>query len=528
MNEHTLRVLEYHKVTSLVSEYAVSAAGKDAVLSLLPAVDRIDVTTHLQETEEFMRILQSGENPPLDGIFDIAAAVSKLKIPGSILSPADLLHAASTLAAGRRMKFFFQQFEGKEAAKLTRAPLLCAKATLIRPLKHVEDAIISAIDEKFEIKDSASRSLRKIRQQIVKTRDDILNRMSGILQNSGYQKVIQQPIITMRNDRYVLPLKSNFQHAIKGVVHGQSGSRSTFFVEPLEVLEQNNHLAELQMEERDEIECILRELTCLLAREAVAITKTTSALAEIDAVYARARFGIEFNGITPSMVNEGGIVLYAAKHPLLIEKYKKSGVDGAVTPNNVDLDAHHRALILSGPNAGGKTVILKTVGLLSLMAQSGLPVTAKEGSQLPCFKSVFADIGDEQSLEHDLSTFSSHMRQIAEILQCAEKDSLVLLDELGSGTEPAEGAALGTAVLHRLIERGAVTLATTHHNALKLFGSQTNGALNASMEFDIQTLRPTYKLTTGRPGRSYGLDMATRLGVPEEVIRKARAYLGTG
>lgn len=527
MNEHTLRVLEYHKVTGIVAEYAASEAGKTAVLSLLPAVDRETVTTRLQETKEFTRILQSGEAPPLDGIFDIRSVVNKLKVSGSILSPEELLHTALTLGAGRRVKQFFQLFAGKGDLVRPAALLLCAKAALIKPLKHVEHAVISAIDEKAEVKDSASPSLRKVRKQIERTREDILGRMSGILQNSGFQKVIQEPVITIRDDRYVLPLKPNFRQYLKGVVHGQSGSRSTLFVEPLEVLEQNNHLAELRMDERDEIERILRELSHLLAQEALAIATTISALAEIDAIHARARYGIEFNAVVPGMVIEGGIRLRTAMHPLLVEKYKNAGVDKRVTPNEIIFNAHDKALILSGPNAGGKTVILKTVGLLSLMAQSGLPVTAGEGSELPCFRSVFADIGDEQSLEHDLSTFSSHVSQIAEILRFAENGSLVLLDELGSGTDPAEGAALGAAVLDGLIERGAVTLVTTHHNALKLFGSQTNGAINAAMEFDLQTLKPTYRLITGRPGRSYGLDMATRLGVSEEVIQKARTRLGT-
>ncbi|HUL01125.1 MAG TPA: endonuclease MutS2 [Nitrospirota bacterium] len=526
MNKHTLRVLEYDKVISIVAKYAASEVGKITVRSLLPANDIEHVKTRLQETEEFTLILQSGESPPLDGIFDITSVVHKLKVAGTILSPGELLNTALTLGAGRRIKHFFQHFEGK-GTLVRSAILLCAKAASIRPLKHLENAVIFAIDEKAEVKDSASQNLRKIRKQITRTREDILSRMSGILQNSGFQKVIQEPVITIRDDRYVLPLKPNFRQSLKGVVHGQSGSRSTLFVEPLEVLEQNNHLAELRMDERDEIERILRELTSLLAQEVSAIAATITTLAEIDAICARARFGIEFNGIVPTISVAGGIRLRTAVHPLLVEKHKGTGLEKSVTPNDIILNEHDRALILSGPNAGGKTVILKTVGLLILMAQSGLPVTAEEGSELPCFKSIFADIGDEQSLEHDLSTFSSHVSNIAEILRLAEKGSLVLLDELGSGTDPAEGAALGSAVLDGLIERGGVTLATTHHNALKLFGSQTNGAINAAMEFDLQTLKPTYRLITGRPGRSYGLDMATRHGVPDGVIQKARTRLST-
>lgn len=461
----------------------------------------------------------------LDGILDIRPAMQKLGAAGCMLSPSELLNTAQTLGAGRRVKQFFQRFEGKGTFPGPASPLLCAKAAVIQPLKHIENTITAAIDERAEVKDSASPELRKIRKQITRTRDDILERMSGILQDSGFQKVIQEPVITIRDDRYVLPLKPNFRQSLKGVVHGQSGSRSTLFVEPLDVLEQNNRLAELRMGERDEVERILREITSLLVREAGAIATTIDALAEIDAIYARARFGIEFHGTVPAISTDGTIRLRAARHPLLVGKHKNAVSGEGVTPNDIVLDVHERALILSGPNAGGKTVVLKTIGLLGLMAQSGLPVTAAEGSELPCFSSIFADIGDEQSLEQDLSTFSSHVSQIAEILRLAKKGSLVLLDELGSGTDPGEGAALGAAVLEGLIERGAVTLITTHHTALKLFGSQTDGARNAAMEFDLQTLKPTYRLAPGRPGRSYGLDMAARLGVPDEVVRKARARL---
>jgi DNA mismatch repair protein MutS2 len=525
MNDHTLRVLEYDKVAVVVSGFAASEAGKYAVLTLLPAVDAGIVESRLQETSEFIHLLRSNEIPPLDGILNVRVAVQKLGVTGSMLSPLELLNMATTLGAGRRIKKFFQRFEGKGMGARPQAPRLCAQAAKIQPLKQIEDAVFSAIDDKAEVKDSASPALRKVRKQIVRTREDILGRMSGILQESGFQKVIQEPVITVRDDRYVLPLKPNFRQSLNGVVHGQSGSRSTLFVEPLEILEQNNRLAELRMEEREEIERILRELTSLMTRVADAIEDTIEALTGIDAINARARFGIEYEGTVPILSADRTIRLRASRHPLLAVKFKNAVGNKSVMTNDIELNGRDRALILSGPNAGGKTVILKTVGLLSLMAQSGIPVTAGEGSELPCFSSVFADIGDEQSLEQDLSTFSSHVKQIANIIRQADRDSLVLLDELGSGTDPNEGAGLGAAVLEGLIERGCITLVTTHHNALKLFGSETSGAVNAAMEFDPQTLKPTYRLIPGRPGRSYGLDMATRLGVPDEVITRARARI---
>ncbi len=526
MNGHSLSVLEYDKIKDIVIRFAASEPGRATVAGLVPAAERAVVESLLSETRECMQILDGGESLPLDGIKDIGLQIEKLQVAGSMLSPAELLDVASTLGAGRRLKNFFQKFENRGTATGLIAPLLCTKAKAIRPLKHIEDAVAGAIDENAEVRDSASPALRKVRKQIVKTREDILDRMSRILQNSAFQKVVQDPVITLRDDRYVLPLKPNFRQSLKGVVHGQSGSRATLFVEPLDVLDQNNRLAELRMEEREEVERILRELTALASIEAVAIGDTLRTLAGIDAVYARARFGIEYRGTVPEISPEGQIHLRTARHPLLLRKRKIASAGPDVTPNDIDLGRNERVLIVSGPNAGGKTVLLKTVGLLCLMAQSGMPVTAAEGCSLPVFTSIFADIGDEQSLEQSLSTFSSHMSQIAGILRQASNESLVLLDELGAGTEPAEGAALGAAVLESLIERGCVTIVTTHHNTLKLFGSQTVGAKNASMEFDPQTLKPTYRFIPGRPGRSYGLDMATRLGVPDATIKKARVRLG--
>jgi DNA mismatch repair protein MutS2 len=525
MNEHTLRVLEFDKVVNIVAGYAASEAGRAAVSRMLPVADRETVQACLSETGEFTQILRRGENPPFDGVLDVGQTIEKLSVAGSMLTPSELLHTATTLAAARRIKRFFQQFEGTGIDTKGAAPRLCSKAAAIRPLKQIEDAVFSAIDDRAEVKDSASPELRKVRRQLARTRDDILSHLSGILQESGYQKVIQEPVITIRDDRYVLPLKPHFRQSIRGVVHGQSGSRATLFVEPLDVLEQNNRLAELRMEEREEVERILRDLTGLLAQEAAAIRDTINALTALDVVGARARFGVDLGGTVPLLSSELSVRLHQARHPLLVWKQKTAG-GRDVAPNDIELDASDRALILSGPNAGGKTVILKTVGLLSLMALTGLPVTAADGCELPCFGSVFADIGDEQSLEQDLSTFSSHAGHIAEILREADRDSLVLLDELGAGTDPAEGAGLGAAVLESLIERGCMTLATTHHNMLKLFGAEASGAKNAAMEFDPHTLKPTFRLIPGRPGRSYGLDMAARIGVPPEVIQSARARIG--
>ena len=523
MNLHAFRVLEYDKVRDIVAGYAASEPGRAEVLELLPAAEFSEVSERLGETREFLQILGSGDHPPLDGIRDIYAEVGKLAVPGMMLQPAELLNIAVTLGAARRLKTFFQRFEGTGKTGMT-APLLCARAARITQLKHHEDAVHAAVDATNEVKDSASPALRRVRKLIARTRDEIMDRMSRILRDSGAQNIIQDQVITVRDDRYVMPLKPNFRQGIKGVVHGHSGSRATVFVEPLEVVEQNNRLAELRMEEREEVERVLRELTGLLARDAGGIGATLDAAAGIDAIAARARFGTEYQGTVPELSSQRRLHLRAARHPLIIAK-QRSGATQSVVPNDIDLSDTGRTLIISGPNAGGKTVILKTIGLLCLMAQAGIPVTAAEGSELPVFGDLFADIGDEQSLEMDLSTFSSHVRQIAGILREAKSDSLVLLDELGSGTDPAEGGALGAAVLASLQESGCVSVITTHHTVLKLFGARTEGAVNAAMEFDPGTLQPTYRILPGRPGRSYGLDMASRLGVPDSVVRDARARL---
>ena len=519
MNDHALKVLEYDKVRDIVARFAASDPGRDAVLRLFPSPDRGTVAGRLAETREFLGILHAGGHPPLDNISDIGPSLGKLHAEGMLLQPAELLAIAATLAACRRLKAFFQRLDGSAAA-----PLLCGRAASITPLKELEDSVHAAIDETGEVRDSASPELRRVRKLIGRTRDGIMDRLVRILRSEDAKSVVQEQLITVRDDRYVMPLKPNFRQSVKGVVHGHSGSRATLFVEPLEVVEQNNRLAELRMEERTEVERILRELSALAARDAAVIAASVDAAAAIDAISARARFGAEFRAVVPELSPGGGLALRAARHPLIVAKRKTGAAQDAV-PNDIDLSGNGRTLIISGPNAGGKTVILKTIGILCLMAQAGIPVTAAEGSALPVFSGFFADIGDEQSLEQDLSTFSSHVSQIAGILREASADSLVLLDELASGTDPAEGAALGSAVMAGLLERGCLCVVTTHHSSLKLFGARTTGAVNGAMEFDPETLKPTYRFIPGRPGRSYGLDMASRLGVPDSVVRDARSRL---
>jgi DNA mismatch repair protein MutS2 len=526
MNEHALRVLEFDKLREIIAGFAVSEPGRALITDLTPARDEATVAERLAETQEFLQVLQAGEHPSFDGIRDIRQTIDKLSVTGMMLQPRELLDVAVTLAAGRRLMSFIQRLGGT-AARRERfvIPRLSKQAARIAPLKHQEDAVFAVLDESGEVKDSASPELRRIRKQIARLRDEVLDRMSRILRDTGVQEIVQDQVITVRDDRYVIPLKPNFRQSLKGVVHGHSGSRATLFVEPLEVLEQNNRLAELHMEERDEVDRILRRLTALLVQDAPLIAETLDALARLDAICARARYGLDANAVVPALSRDGRIILRQARHPLLVWKQRAPAGARPVVPNEIALTRHQKVLIISGPNAGGKTVVLKTVGLLCLMTQSGVPVTAAEGTELPVLSDVFADIGDEQSLEQDLSTFSSHASRLAEIIRGAGRSSLVLLDELGAGTDPAEGAALGSAVLAKLLDAGCTTVVTTHHSGLKLFGSRTEGAVNGAMEFDPDTLKPTYRFIPGRPGRSYGLDMAERLGVPDGVVRDARARL---
>ncbi len=500
MNEHALRVLEYDRLREFVSRYSASGPGTARVLELTPSAEAAEAAAWLEETREFLQLLQAGEAPPLEGIKDIGPALAKLGTGGITLQPAELLNIALTLAAGRRIKAFFTRISGRDGRSAeTTAPLLLGLSQAITTLKEIEDSVYAALDESGEVKDSASPELRRVRKLIARVRDEILDRLGKVLRDTDSQSVVQEQVITVRDDRYVVPLKPGFRKTVKGVVHGRSGSRATLFVEPLEVLEQNNRLAELRTDEREEVERVLRRLSALVAEERGAIAATLDALARIDCIGARARFGDAFRGTVPQLSEGRGLRLRAARHPLLAIK---AASGGSVVPNDVDLTGDRNALIISGPNAGGKTVVLKTIGLLCLMAQSGIPVTAAEGSELPVFTDVFADIGDEQSLEQNLSTFSSHVGRIAEILRGADRGALVLLDELGAGTDPAEGAALGSAVLRRLLDRGCMTVVTTHHGSLKLFGSRTAGAVNGAMEFNAETLQPTYRFIPGRPGRS--------------------------
>jgi len=442
-----------------------------------------------------------------------------------VLEVNQFLDIKYTLIASRTLRRLFER-EGD------RFPHL-AEITLRLPISTgLVDAISQTLNDRGEILDTASDKLAKIRRDLKVEHDRLLTQLKRMINNPDISPYLQENLITQRDGRYVIPLRADFKGRVKGIVHDQSASGATLFVEPLGVVEKNNKYKELQLEERDEERRILLALTAQVAEHAPALDEMTNALADMDVAFARAKFAEDLEAAEPKLhpikTPKGDahprvrIRLLDARHPLLDqEALALSGVEGVV-PIDVELDPQTRALVITGPNTGGKTVSLKTVGLLALMAQTGLHIPAHPESEISLFKSIYADIGDEQSIEQSLSTFSGHITNIIQILERADTNSLVILDELGAGTDPQEGAALARSLLTHVVERGITTLVTTHHPELKAFAHATPGVINASVEFDLESLQPTYHLTIGLPGRSNALAIAERLGLPDEIVGAAR------
>ncbi|HEU4754255.1 MAG TPA: endonuclease MutS2, partial [Armatimonadota bacterium] len=456
------------------------------------------------ETTQAVRLLD-GAGVPLGGIHDVRPAV-RIAGVGGVLEPAVLLEVADTVGAGRKLRHFLLQ-------RSESVPRLAGFAERVGEFSLIEQAVHEAINDHAEVRDDASPALSRLRKELRTIRSRMLERLNSILRSQAYRDMIQDPVITTRDGRYCIPVKSEYRTAFGGLVHDQSSSGATVFMEPQAVVELGNELRQVELKERQEVERILRELTALIGRHAVDLGYTLEALGELDFIFARGKLSLGMDAAEPVINGEGFIGLRRARHPLLT---------GPVVPIDVELGRAFRVLVITGPNTGGKTVALKTAGLLCLMAQSGLHVPADSGSTLPVFHGIYADIGDEQSIQQSLSTFSGHITNIAGILEAVEKSgtkSLVLLDEAGAGTDPAEGAALAKAILSHLLERGARTIASTHYGELKEFAYSTPGVENASVEFDVETLRPTYRLLIGIPGASNAFSIAARLGLPEEVVQ---------
>ncbi|HLR79118.1 MAG TPA: endonuclease MutS2 [Bacillota bacterium] len=508
MNERTLRVLEFNKVIDRLKDQALTTVGKELSASLRPFTTLKDVVHRQEETDEAVTILRLNKTIPLGGIIDIRASIKRSTI-GGILTTTECLDVANTIYGGRQVKNFMENFE-------IDLPLLEKITEQITPLKDLENHIKSCIDEYGNVLDRASPKLHGIRSSIRTFEKRVRDKLDEYTKTKTNH--LSEAIVTIRNNRYVLPVKQESKSAIGGIVHDQSASGQTLFMEPKVVVDVNNKLQEALVQEKQEIERILRKLSEHIASLATFLTANVNALGQIDFIFARAKLGQEMKAARPTMNDVGFIKMKQARHPLI-------PIDEVVA-NDIELGRDYTTIVITGPNTGGKTVTLKMVGLCTVMAQSGLQVPALDGCELAVFEDVFADIGDEQSIEQSLSTFSSHMTNIVDIMKGVNDQSLVLFDELGAGTDPQEGAALAISILDEVISKGARVIATTHYPELKAYGYNRDRVINASVEFDVETLQPTYRLLIGVPGRSNAFEISKRLGLQTHIIEQAKSHVG--
>ncbi|NLF40594.1 endonuclease MutS2 [bacterium] len=529
IDPHTLGVLEFPAVRDVLSTYAGTALGKAEALALLPGACIETVRRLIAETGEMASVVSAAGRLPFAGARDIRSAIAAITTLHAPLEPADLLDAAETLEAVSAIRQFLD-------ARKDAAPRLWDLAARLGDFRAIIAEILRCVDSDNTLRDSASPELHDLRRRIAGLREQINDRMRSLAGSPDIQPLLENRELLTRNDRPVLAVKASFRRMIPGMLLDKSNTGATVFIEPHAVTDLVNELENTRFEERREITRILWELTRMVSSRADDISRSLDLLAQIDLAYAKARFAIEFRMASPAINDEPVLHVVEARHPLLLYfacRARGAGVHVGdvfteVVPLSARLGEDFDALIVTGPNTGGKTVALKTLGLLALMAQAGMHIPAAHGSALPVFANVFADIGDEQSIEQSLSTFSSHMTNIARILDGAHRNTLVLLDELGSGTDPVEGAALGTAILSFLHDREARVVATTHLGSLKTYAYTTPRVENACMEFDRATLKPTFRLITGQPGSSNALAIATRLGMPRRVLDQTRELLASG
>jgi DNA mismatch repair protein MutS2 len=557
LNDKSLHTLEFHKVRERLASYTSFSAGKTAALELVPLTDITQVRRNQRITSEAVRLLSLRPDVTLGGARDIREMVRRAEL-GSVLDPSEVLMVLDTLRACRILHGVIARTQEQRS----ELPTLAFIADGLTLLPKLEQEIERCISDDGQVLDSASPALGKIRVGIRAAHNRLMQRLQQLISSEAAGRALQEPIITLRNGRYVVPVKRDFQGLLKGIVHDQSNTGSTLFVEPLAVVDLGNEWRQLQLEEQQEIERILRELGGLIGDKGDSIRTNVEILADIDLALAKARYSVAIDAREPELVeprvkgpdpsrpldnrerrpqaqarasqdgqpqqeqnpksairnpnSHQGLYFKNARHPLLT---------GKVVPITIELGGRFRMLVITGPNTGGKTVALKTVGLLTLMSQAGMHIPAEGGSRAVVFKDVFADIGDEQSIEQSLSTFSSHMSNIVGILRQATRGTLVLLDELGAGTDPQEGSALARAIITTILEIGALAVCTTHYSELKAFAYSTPNVENASVEFDVQTLSPTYRLMVGVPGRSNAFAIASRLGLNPMIIDKARRYI---
>lgn len=508
MESDVLKVLEYEKIKEMLKNRAGSLLGKEKAAALLPSSDFSEVQEWMAQTEEAVRIYAAAA-PPLGGIRDIRPLLKKVSM-GAVLDTDEIVDVMGTMYAMRNVKRFFKEME-------TEAPRLKQWAHGIEILGQLERNLENAVDEHGVLRDDASVELRRIRREIRKAQAHIKERIHGVLHSAEYQKYFQDAIITMRDERYVIPIKQEYRSHFPGIVHDQSSSGSTLFIEPMAIVELNNDVKQLVLAEHQEVQRILRALSAQIGKEGDILLENADILGDIDFAFAKARLARDMDGAMPILNAEGRTRLHQARHPLIARE--------KVVPVDLSLGTDYRMLLVTGPNTGGKTVSMKTLGLLVLMAQSGCYIPAALDSEVSVYHNIYADIGDEQSIEQSLSTFSSHITHIVDILDKVDSEDLLLLDEIGAGTDPEEGAALATAILERLLEVGASTIATTHYSTLKTFAYTQPGIENACVEFDLSTLRPTYRLLIGIPGASNAFAISRRLGLADSIILRGQQLM---
>ena len=507
--EKSLYKLELDQVLALLAGCAGSSEGKLRCTQLRPSTDLEDVQALLAETTAASELCTKKGNPSFADVKDVSASLERADRGGS-LQPTELLAIAGVLRSARNIKSYISEDEQKTVL----TPLFNA----LTPNKYLEDRIFGAILSEEEIADNASPALADIRRHMRIQSAKIRDSLQKVISSPSYSKFLREPIITIRDGRYVVPVKSECRNDVPGLVHDVSATGSTYFIEPMSAVNANNALRELELKEKKEIERILAELSAEAASHRGDIEQSFDMLVRLDVIFAKAKLGYRMNAWAPQMNDEGRVELRNARHPLIDPK--------TVVPTSLRLGTDFDTMIITGPNTGGKTVTLKTVGLLTLMAECGLHVPAGEGSTLSTFDAILADIGDEQSIAQSLSTFSSHMRTIVDVVEQCDDRTLVLFDELGAGTDPAEGAALAMAIIEFCRKMGSRVVATTHYAELKLYAMQTAGVINASCEFDVETLRPTYKLLIGIPGKSNAFAISRKLGLSEDILKQANDLVG--
>ena len=512
MNSHALNVIELPRTLALISERATSPLGAERVRELRPSTDRQTIEREHARVAAIRSLLSAEEPWHMQGVPDARSALTRLRVDGASLAASDLLVLGALFRSSRVTR---ESLRGDRASPIVTAVLAPQIEGLIAN-KSIEDAIARAIDEDGQVRDDASPALRKIRRELKGSQGELVKLLERAMAKLESHQRVADMSVTVRNGRFVIPVRREAQRAVGGIVHDASATGGTLFVEPPAAVEAGNRIRELQSEEIEEVERILAALTEQLRPHRTDLGDALEALVTLDSLVARARYAIEYR-CAPADVCDAreGFSVVQGRHPLLVAQ----GIE--VVPFDLEMSPSERTLLISGPNTGGKTVLLKALGLFSALVQSGIPAPVAPGSRIAIFDDIYADVGDEQSILASLSTFSAHLRNLVEVLSSATDHSLVLIDELGSGTDPIEGAALGGAILEALTARGTLSIATTHLGALKALATQVDGVVNASLQFDPVALAPTYRLTKGVPGRSYGISIARRLKLPDDVIRRA-------